>query len=43
MFLAGSLGVIVGGPISILISIISPETVGGNGPDSIWRGMSTIG
>ena len=43
MFLAGSLGVIVGGPISIfLISIISPETVGGNGPDSIWRGMSTI-
>jgi len=43
MFLAGSIGIIIGGPISIfLISIFFPETIGGNGPDAIWRGMSTI-
>lgn len=43
MFLAGSIGIIIGGPISIfLISIFSPETIGGNGPDAVWRGMSTI-
>ena len=43
MFLAGSIGIIIGGPISIfLISIFFPETIGGNGPDAVWRGMSTI-
>ncbi len=43
MFLTGSLGIIVGGPIAILIvSIFSPESVGGNGFDAIWRGLSTI-
>jgi uncharacterized membrane protein len=43
MFLAGTFGVIVGGPLAILIiSFFSPETVGGAGPDAVWRGMSTI-
>ncbi len=43
MFLTGSLGIIIGGPIAILIvSIFSPESVGGNGFDAIWRGLSTI-
>ena len=43
MFFAGTVGIIVGGPIAILIvSAISPETVGGVGPDAIWRGLSTI-
>ncbi|HET6243362.1 MAG: DUF819 family protein [Bacteroidetes bacterium] len=43
MFLAGTLGIIVGGPVAILItSIFSPETVGGIGPDAVWRGMATI-
>lgn len=43
MFFAGTVGIIVGGPLSILIvSAISPETVGGVGPDAIWRGLSTI-
>jgi uncharacterized membrane protein len=43
MFLAGTTGIIVGGPISIfLISIVAPESIGGNGPDAVWRGMSTI-
>ncbi|MEE9361335.1 MAG: DUF819 family protein [Cellulophaga sp.] len=43
MFLTGSLGIVIGGPIAILIvSIFSPETVGGNDFDAIWRGLSTI-
>lgn len=43
MFLTGSVGIIIGGPLAILIvSIFSPETVGGNDFDAIWRGLSTI-
>ncbi|WP_303316147.1 DUF819 family protein [Flavivirga abyssicola] len=43
MFLTGTIGIIIGGPISILlISIVSPETVGGVGPDAVWRGLSTL-
>jgi uncharacterized membrane protein len=43
MFLTGTLGVIIGGPIAILIiSMISPETVGGVGPDAVWRGLATL-
>ncbi len=43
MFLTGTIGVIVGGPLAILItSMVSPETVGGAGPDAVWRGMATI-
>lgn len=43
MFLTGSAGIIIGGPIAILIvSIFSPETVGGNDFDAIWRGLATI-
>ena len=43
MFLTGSAGIIIGGPLAILIvSIFSPDTVGGNDFDAIWRGLSTI-
>lgn len=43
MFLTGTAGIIIGGPLAILIvSIFSPETVGGNDFDAIWRGLSTI-
>jgi uncharacterized membrane protein len=43
MFLTGSVGIIIGGPIAILlVSIFSPETVGGNDFDAIWRGLATI-
>jgi uncharacterized membrane protein len=43
MFLTGTVGVILGGPIAILImSYISPDVVGGVGPDAVWRGLSTI-
>jgi len=43
MFLTGTLGIVIGGPIAImLVSLVSPETVGGHGPDAVWRGMTTI-
>lgn len=43
MFLAGTAGVILGGPLALmLVSALSPETVGGAGPDAVWRGLSTI-
>lgn len=43
MFLTGTAGIIIGGPLAILIvSIFSPETVGGNDFDAIWRGLATI-
>lgn len=43
MFLTGTIGIVIGGPIAILlISMVSPETVGGIGPDAVWRGLSTL-
>ena len=43
MFLTGTVGIVIGGPIAILlVSIFSPETVGGAGPDAVWRGLSTL-
>jgi uncharacterized membrane protein len=43
MFLTGTVGVILGGPLAILIvSSFSPELVGGAGPEAVWRGMSTV-
>jgi len=43
MFFTGTLGIVIGGPIAILlISLVSPETVGGVGPDAVWRGLSTL-
>jgi len=43
MFLAGSFGIMVGGPIALLsVGFFFPELLGGNGPDEVWRGLSTI-
>lgn len=43
MFLAGTIGVIIGGPLAILItSAFAPDLVGGAGPEAVWRGMTTI-
>lgn len=43
MFLTGTVGIILGGPIAILlVSTFSPETVGGQGPEAVWRGLSTL-
>ncbi len=43
MFFAGTVGIIIGGPLAILVtSIVAPDVVGGAGPDAVWRGMVTI-
>ncbi len=43
MFLTGTVGVVFGGPIAILvISTFNPELVGGAGADAVWRGMTTV-
>ena len=43
MFFTGTIGIIIGGPIAILlISFFSPETVGGSNFDAVWRGLSTL-
>ena len=43
MFFTATIGIIIGGPIAILItSLFSPETVGGLEFDAIWRGMATL-
>lgn len=43
MFFTGTIGIVIGGPLAILIiSFFSPETVGGIGPDATWRGLATL-
>ena len=43
MFFTATFGIIVGGPLAILIvARISPDLVGGVGSDSVWRGLATI-
>ncbi|GIR13123.1 MAG: membrane protein [Cryomorphaceae bacterium] len=43
MFLAGTFGIVIGGPLTvILLSYISPHLVGGSGSDEIWKGLATI-
>ena len=43
MFLAGTLGVIIGGPVALLIvSLLSPDIVAGTGADEVWRGLATV-
>lgn len=43
MFFTATLGIVIGGPIAILlISSIAPDIVGGAGTEELWRGLSTI-
>ena len=43
MFFTGTFGIIIGGPIALMIvSIILPSAVDGVGFDAIWRGLATI-
>ena len=43
LFFTGTVGIIIGGPLAILlIAIFSPETVGAEGFDAVWRGLSTL-
>lgn len=43
MFLAGTFGIILGGPLALVtVSFFQPELMGGSGPEEIWRGLATI-
>lgn len=42
MFFTGTVGVMIGGPVTLLLtSWIAPELMGA-GPEAIWRGMATV-
>lgn len=43
LFLTGTVGVVLGGPIALAsVGQFFPEQLGGEGADAAWRGMSTI-
>lgn len=43
MFLAGTVGVIIGGPIALLtVSFFVPDVIAGTGADEVWRGLATV-
>jgi len=43
MFITGTIGVIIGGPLAILLfSYLAPDVVGGVAPNEVWRGMTTV-
>jgi uncharacterized membrane protein len=43
MFLTGTIGIVVGGPLAILlVGAVAPDIVGGQGSSAVWRGMTTV-
>jgi uncharacterized membrane protein len=43
MFFTGTVGIIIGGPVAVLLfSYISPEVVGGTEAGEVWRGLTTV-
>lgn len=43
MFFAGTIGIILGGPLALLtLQAFAPSIVAGDPPNEIWRGMTTI-
>ncbi len=43
MFLAGTVGIMLGGPIALsVVGFFYPEIYSGTGSDEIWRGLATI-
>lgn len=43
MFLAGTLGIVIGGPLALFITMqLFPGSFSGTGADEAWRGFSTI-
>ena len=43
MFFTGTIGVVIGGPLAILLfSAIAPDVVDGVEPNEVWRGMTTV-
>ncbi|WP_299073631.1 DUF819 family protein [uncultured Paraglaciecola sp.] len=43
LFFTGTLGIVIGGPIALLVvATFSPELLGVDGPNAVWRGMTTV-
>ncbi|MBO9488920.1 DUF819 family protein [Endozoicomonas sp. G2_1] len=43
LFLTGTLGIVIGGPIALLIvASFVPDLLGVSGPEAVWRGMTTV-
>jgi len=43
MFFTGTAGIIIGGPLAIMVvSVFAPDIVGGAGPEAVWRGLTTV-
>jgi uncharacterized membrane protein len=43
MFLTGTVGIMLGGPLAVLFfAQLAPDVVGGAGPDAVWRGLTTV-
>ena len=43
VFLAGTIGVVIGGPIALFLTkLMFPNAFAGTGADEVWRGMTTI-
>jgi len=43
MFFTGMAGVVIGGPVALFVlSVIDPSMAGGEGPEAVWRAMSTL-
>ena len=43
MFLTGTAGVVLGGPLAILIvAQFNPQLVGGEDAEAVWKGLATV-
>ena len=43
MFFAATFGIIIGGPIALyVVGSFNPEVFGGDSPEAMWRGLSTV-
>lgn len=43
IFIAGTFGIIIGGPIALwLTSLVAPEVVAGEGANAVWRGFGSL-
>jgi len=43
MFITGSVGILLGGPLALwLVSRFAPEVLGGTGADATWRGLAAL-
>jgi len=43
MFFTATIGIMIGGPLALwLVSNFRPDVLGGDAPDALWRGLSTV-